>query len=77
MKFNIEVECTPDEARRVMGLPDLTPVHDKFVASLTDAMDGVVSPEMLDGLTRGWMPMGDAGLDFWRKMFDSAGRSPG
>ena len=44
MKFNVEVECSPEEMRRMMGLPDLTPVHDKYIASLTDAMDGVIAP---------------------------------
>jgi hypothetical protein len=77
MKFNVEVECTPAEARQMMGLPDLAPVHEKYIASLTDAMDGVVSPDLLDGMVRSWAPMGDAGMNFWRKMFDSAGKPTG
>ena len=72
MKFNVELECTPEEARRMMGLPDLTPVHDKYIASLTGAMDGKVAPELLEGLMQSWAPMGDAGMSFWRKMFDTA-----
>ena len=75
MKFNVEVECTPEEARRMIGLPDLTPVHDRFVASLTDAMDGAVAPDLLDGMMRNWAPMGDAGMAFWRKMFETSGKS--
>ena len=75
VKFNVEVECSPEEARRMMGLPDLTPVHDKYIASLTDAMDGVIAPDMLEGMMRNWAPMSDAGMSFWRKMFESAGKS--
>ena len=26
MKVNVEVDCTPDEARRFMGLPDVAPM---------------------------------------------------
>ena len=48
MKINVEVDCTPEEARRVMGLPDLTPVHDKYVAAMGDAMDGKAQPEMIE-----------------------------
>lgn len=70
LKINVEVECTPEEARRFMGLPDFTPVHEKYIQTLTDSMDGVVAPEMLDGLMRSWAPMGDAGMTFWRKMFE-------
>jgi hypothetical protein len=72
MKFNVELDCTPEEARRMMGLPDLTPVHDKYIATLTGAMDGVVAPDLLEGMMRGWAPMNDAGMGFWRKMFETA-----
>jgi hypothetical protein len=77
MKFNVEVDCTPEEARRMMGLPDLTPVHEKYIASLTGALDGVVQPEMVEGMMRSWAPMGDAGLNFWRKMLETAGKPTG
>ena len=76
MKFNVEVECTPEEARRMMGLPDLTPVHDKYVATLTDAMDGVMPTDAIEGMIRSWAPMGDAGMNMWRKLFDSS-KAPG
>jgi hypothetical protein len=74
MKINVEVECTPEEARRVMGLPDFTPVHEKYVQSLMGAMDGVVAPEMLENVMKSWAPMGDAGMNFWRKMFETSGK---
>ena len=79
MKFNVELDCTPEEARRMMGLPDLTPVHEKYIATLTGAMDGVVAPDLLEGMMRSWAPMNDAGMGFWRKMFDTAsdtGKAP-
>lgn len=80
MKFNVEVDCTPEEARRMMGLPDLTPVHDKYVATLTDAMDGVVPTDMIENMMRSWAPMGETGMTMWRKLFESglgAGKSSG
>src|SRR3546814_13909484 len=48
MKINIEVDCTPEEARRVMGLPDLTPLHDKYVATMGDMMDPAAHPELIE-----------------------------
>ncbi len=73
MKINVEVDCTPEEARRAIGLPDLTPIHDKYVETLMSAMDGnMVKPELLEGMMKSWMPMGDAGMAFWRKMFEGA-----
>ncbi|PTS90003.1 hypothetical protein DBR17_02210 [Sphingomonas sp. HMWF008] len=71
MKINVEVECTPEEARRFMGLPDLAPVHEKYLAALTNSMDGVVAPDLIENMMRSWMPMSDAGMGMWRKMFDT------
>lgn len=73
MKINLEIDCTPEEARRAMGLPDLTPLHDRYVAMLGEAMGGGVRPEMLEPMLRGWAPMGEAGLALWRRMLDAAG----
>lgn len=70
MKITVDVECTPEEARRFMGLPDLAPVHEKYLAMLTGSMEGVVAPDLLETIVRSWMPMSDAGIGMWRKMFD-------
>lgn len=74
MKINVEVECTPEEARRAMGLPDLTPVHEKYISTMLEMMDGNVKPEMMDAMMRSWAPMGEAGMNFWRQLFDAATR---
>lgn len=74
MKINVEVECTPEEARRAMGLPDLTPVHEKYVATMLEMMDGQVRPEAIEAMMRSWAPMGEAGMNFWRQLFDAATR---
>ena len=74
MKINVEVDCTPEEARRAMGLPDFTPVHERYVALLTDTMAKGASPELLDQMMKSWAPMGEAGMTFWRKMFETTSR---
>jgi hypothetical protein len=74
MKINVEVDCTPEEARRAMGLPDLTPVHERYIAMMMDTMDKGAGPELLETMTKAWAPMGEAGMNFWRKMFETAGR---
>lgn len=74
MKINVEVDCTPEEARRFMGLPDLTPVHEKYVATLTGAMDGIAPTEAIENMMKSWAPMSGAGFDMWRKMFESPGK---
>ncbi|MHA6721602.1 DUF6489 family protein [Sphingomonas sp. RS2018] len=72
MKINVEVDCTPEEARRAVGLPDLTPIHDAYVAMMLDTMKGGLPPEMLETMTRSWSPMGEAGMSMWRQLFESS-----
>lgn len=69
MKVTIEVECTPEEARRMMGLPDLTPLHDHYLGRIREAIDSsTVGPEMVSTMLKSWAPMNDAGMDFWRQL---------
>lgn len=80
MKVTIEIDCTPEEARRTMGLPDLTPLHDRYLQAMGEAMDGqlqgqMLRPEMLEAMVKSWAPMGEAGLTLWRRMMESAGKS--
>lgn len=77
MKVTIEVDCTPEEARRMMGLPDLTPLHDHFLTRLRETMEGQApSPELIGAMFRSWAPMNDAGMDMWRQLF-TTGTKPG
>lgn len=71
MKIHLEVDCTPEEARRAMGLPDLTPLHDKYITVMSEAMDGSVRPELMEGMMKSWAPMGEAGMAMWRRLFES------
>ena len=38
MKINVEIDCTPQEARTFLGLPDVQPMQEKFVAELQERM---------------------------------------
>jgi hypothetical protein len=77
MKINIEIDCTSAEARAAIGLPDLTPLHDRYVAMMSEAMQGGLSPEMLEPLMKSWTPMGEAGLNIWRQLFESGAKHGG
>jgi oligoendopeptidase F len=74
MKINLEVDCTPEEARRAMGLPDLTPVHDRYIQLMMDTMEKGPAPELLETMTKAWAPMGEAGMNFWRRLFETASK---
>jgi hypothetical protein len=77
MKFNIEVDATPEEVRRLVGLPDLTDVHEAYMSQIKDVMKKGVTPDMVDGMVRNWVPMGGAGVDMMKELlgaFASGGK---
>lgn len=76
MKINVEVDCTPEEARRFMGLPDLAPVHEIYLAKMKEMVENPTNPEAFQQLMQNWAPMGDASMNFWRNLFE-AGTKPG
>ena len=78
MTISVDVDCTPEEARRFLGLPDLTPVHQAYVERMTRAVSEGVSPESMTELMKSWGPMSEAGMTMWRGMLEGmSGRRDG
>ena len=76
MKMNIEIEMTPDEARRFLGLPDVSKAQDKMMAELEKRMKAAIDVNDPEAMLRAWMPLGGQGFEqFQRFMFDSARRA--
>ena len=62
MKISFDIDCTPEEARRFFGLPDVSPVNDAFVKELTKRA-GEMAQEMDAGkLMEQWMSAGVQGF---------------
>jgi hypothetical protein len=72
MKINVQIECTPEEARAAMGLPDLSPVHERYIQMMMETIEKGPAPELLETMTKAWMPMGEAGMNFWRKLLEAS-----
>lgn len=69
MKVSVDIDCTPEEARRFMGLPDLTPVHEAYVEKMRALMGEGLTPDAMTEMMKSWGPMSEAGLDMWTQMF--------
>lgn len=72
VKVNVEVDCTPEEARRLLGLPDVTKANEVYVESLTNAMKGVGSVEQLQDLAKHIAPMGQLGLKLFQNFLEGS-----
>ena len=67
MKVTVELDCTPEEARKMMGLPDVNKLNEAYVKEVSKFLQGSNSVEQLQNFTKMVTPMGEAGL----KMFST------
>ena len=72
MKVTIEIDCTPDEARAFLGLPDVALLHDEAVAGLKARIGEAAASFDPEAVLKAWLGASGEGLDqalsFWRRM---------
>jgi hypothetical protein len=71
MKMTIEVDCTPEEARRFMGLPDVTALNDHLVAEMQKRIDANMAMISPDELVKSWMAFGAGAQEQFRKLMEA------
>ena len=69
MKVNFDIECTPEEARRFLGLPDLAPMQERMMKELEERMAENLRALDPETLVKTWMPMTMQGWGEMQKMF--------
>jgi hypothetical protein len=74
MKINIEIECTPEEARQFMGLPDVEKANKIYVDSIAQAMKGVSNVDQLQEYAKQLAPMGQLGLKVFQSFVEGAAK---
>ncbi len=80
MKFEVELEATPAEARAFLGLPDLTPLHEAWIERMKAfSLEGATVEDwnkLMGQWTKG-MPGMAEGMDAWQKlMLTASGMAP-
>ena len=71
MKITIDIDCTPQEARQFLGLPDVEALQQALVDQLRTRMSENLAAVDPDQLLKTWLPAGVAGMDQLQKMFFS------
>jgi hypothetical protein len=78
MKVTINIDCTPEEARTFLGLPDVAPLQkaalDKLQAQMLKNIDAMDPEKMMETLLpsglKGWEQMQKA---FWANLAGAGG----
>jgi hypothetical protein len=71
MKMTIEVDCTPEEARRFMGLPDVSALNEALVSEMQSRMSANLQALSPDELMKNWMAFGTGAQEQFRKLMEA------
>lgn len=69
MKVTMNIECTPDEARALMGLPDVRPMQEALMADLEERLRTNMKALAPDAFVKTWLPASLEGAEQMQKMF--------
>jgi hypothetical protein len=75
MRLSINVDCTPEEARAFLGLPDVAPVNELLVTAVRQRIEQnieLVSPEFY---LKQWYAMGGQASDQFLNMMAAGARA--
>lgn len=61
-----------EEARRFLGLPDVTRANEAYIEGLTKAMQGAGGVEQLQEYAKQLAPMGQMGLKLFQQFMESS-----
>lgn len=72
MKINVEIDCTPAEARAFLGLPDVAPLNDQLVQEMQKRMSDNMAAMQPDELMKSWASFGVQAQDQFRRLMEAA-----
>lgn len=81
MKIHFDIECTPEEARQFLGLPNIAPMQDKAMKELEQKMLENIRNLDPESFVKTWLPVsvqnwGELQKMFWSQMGMSEGQTP-
>lgn len=69
MKITVDVDCTPEEARTFLGLPDVRPMQEALMKQIQDQMASSLHAMEPETMLKVWLPAGVQGMEQLQKMF--------
>ncbi len=68
MKINIKIDCSPEEARKFFGLPDVAPMQERAMEELEKRMTAALESMSAEKMVSDWFGGGASGLEQFQKM---------
>ncbi len=81
MKITVDIDCTPEEARTFLGLPDVQPMQEALMKQMQETMAKNLAGMDAETMMKTWLPAGIQGFEQLQKMFwsqfQAGGGKPG
>lgn len=75
MKVTVDVECTPEEARAFLGLPDVEPLNDYIIQQMKVRMEQNIHSMQPEEIIKNWSSLGVTAQDQFFKLMQSAAQA--
>ena len=72
MKITLNVDCTPQEARTFLGLPDVTAMNEAMMAEMQSRLKANMAALQPEELMKSWMAFGGQATEHFRKLLTAA-----
>ena len=69
MKVNVEIDCTPDEARQFLGLPNVQPMQTAVMEKLQQQMTANIEKVSPEALMQSWFTFDPKVAERFGEMF--------
>lgn len=69
MKITVDIDCTPQEARAFLGLPDLEPFQQEILEEMQKVVRKNMSAMDAEQVMKTMLPMVGEGMDKWQQLF--------
>ena len=69
MKITINIDCTPEEARAFLGLPDVAPMQKAMMDEVQRRMSDNLKAMDPEQMIKTWLPVGWQGIEQLQKAF--------
>jgi uncharacterized protein DUF6489 len=71
MKITMNVDCTPEEARAFLGLPDVKPMQEQLMRDVQERMAANIRAMEPEALLKAWLPATLKGFEQLQEMLKS------
>jgi hypothetical protein len=77
MKLKVDIECTPEEARTFLGLPDIKPLQERLLSEVEERLRATLKAMDPEAMLKTWLPATLKGFEQLQQMLFANLSGPG